>query len=356
MTVKKPGSVPLRRTSVRNQSIECCRVLAAVMVVFIHCLLPGTLGSVMDCLARFAVPFFFVVSGYFAYGTDENGIRRRIGNIVKLNIYSTGFYVFWGIFKRKFIFREGCRQWLLAGLTQNSLARWFLVNENPYGEHLWYLTAVLVCYFALYIYVRWQGGQKDYGPFYIASFVLYTTHLVMSSFMTAIAWGVPFELYRNGLLFGIPMFGLGIFLREYRDRILETYRLSRGKLAAMIFAGAALSLLQWRGTGGVEMPVGTLFEVIALMLLLSSVPRVFREESCLSTMTSRFGELSLVIYVVHPCLMDAYELYLMNRMAALGMTAEAYLRPFVIIMLSIAAGVVWIAVKTLAGKTLAGSR
>lgn len=49
----------------RIQSLECFRLIASMLVVFIHCEGSGEFGSIMNCLARVAVPFFFIVSGYF---------------------------------------------------------------------------------------------------------------------------------------------------------------------------------------------------------------------------------------------------------------------------------------------------
>ena len=47
----------------RNETLECCRILAAVFVVFLHVPFPGLLGKTVNCLARFAVPLFFAISG-----------------------------------------------------------------------------------------------------------------------------------------------------------------------------------------------------------------------------------------------------------------------------------------------------
>lgn len=54
----------------RNQTLECCRILAAVFVVFLHVPFPGTVGKTVNCLARFAVPLFFAISGWFSYGAE----------------------------------------------------------------------------------------------------------------------------------------------------------------------------------------------------------------------------------------------------------------------------------------------
>ncbi len=54
-------------TRVRNSCLDWIKGIACVFVVFMHCEFPGRLGTVVQCISRFCVPFFFMVSGYFAW-------------------------------------------------------------------------------------------------------------------------------------------------------------------------------------------------------------------------------------------------------------------------------------------------
>lgn len=85
----------------RNQAIEWCRLIASVFVVFVHCAFPGKLGEITEGLARFAVPFFFAISGYFCYGATTRMVKRRILGVVKLECVATLWYVLWGSYKGK---------------------------------------------------------------------------------------------------------------------------------------------------------------------------------------------------------------------------------------------------------------
>lgn len=38
-----------------------------MFVVFMHCEFPGILGTAVQAVSRFCVPFFFMVSGYFCF-------------------------------------------------------------------------------------------------------------------------------------------------------------------------------------------------------------------------------------------------------------------------------------------------
>lgn len=121
----------------------------------------------------------------------------------------------------------------------------------------------------------------------------------------------------------------------------------------MIAFGAAFSVVQWQGTGNVEMPVGTLFEVIALVLLLVSVPSEIQRNDMLCRFTSGFGNLSAYIYITHLFWRDIYTKYIRNRLLyALGETVIDYLSPVLVVLISVGTGVVWLILKASAEKVL----
>uniref|UniRef100_UPI003FA49461 acyltransferase family protein n=1 Tax=Enterocloster clostridioformis TaxID=1531 RepID=UPI003FA49461 len=45
--------------------MDCIKGAACIAVVLIHYNFPGYLGIIIKTLSRFAVPFFFGVSGYY---------------------------------------------------------------------------------------------------------------------------------------------------------------------------------------------------------------------------------------------------------------------------------------------------
>lgn len=59
----------------RNKSLDAAKAVAACLVVFIHVSFPGQVGQIIKVLARCAVPFFFMISGYFAI---MKGRQQRI--------------------------------------------------------------------------------------------------------------------------------------------------------------------------------------------------------------------------------------------------------------------------------------
>lgn len=61
----------------KNDCLNVWKGIAAFAVVLIHCTLPGVPGEIIKGIARFAVPLFFLISGYFAYGREDAVLRRR---------------------------------------------------------------------------------------------------------------------------------------------------------------------------------------------------------------------------------------------------------------------------------------
>ena len=324
-----------------NQAIECGRLTASLFVIFIHILFPGDLGQIMDCLSRFAVPFFFVVSGFFACWVGEETLLKRGLRIFRLEMTASLIYFLWGCYRERFFYRNSLWLFLKGTFSERKIAQWIFLNENPIAGHLWYLSAAAVCFGILWLYVRMSGEKTvSYTPLYIVGVCLYGFQIAFGTYAAAIGQEVWNTFYRNGLFFGLPMFLLGIFLREYQQRIKAAFRLTNGKLIVIILVCALLNILQWRGFGRTEMPLATLPETIALMLLLWWNPRVSGNQT-LKKIISKFGRLSLCVYILHPLLYQLYLCYGQRHILAYFPQAEGYMQPLMIGAVSLGMGVLY---------------
>lgn len=337
----------------RMQSIECFRLIASMLVVFIHCESFGKFGMVMNCLARVAVPYFFVVSGFFAYHISERSIQKRFWSVVKLTFFAHLLYLLWDGNMKGIRDLGSLLEWALDKCSTTTLMEILLINRGPVRGFLWYLFAIVSCYAVLWLYVRWAEKEAcDYKPLYITGALLYVFQVVLGSFATASGFEITYRIYRNGLLFGLPMFVLGIFLREHGSKILRVYNLSKGKLLLLVMVGACLSVIQWEGTGQVEMPVGTLLEVIALMLLLTSVPEIAKKTGWISNVISVFGVLSTYVYITHMIWADVYGKYVKEFFLRYGEKAETFFYPFCVIVLTLATGILYLCIRFAANGIL----
>ena len=101
----------------RNKSLDAVKAIAACLVVCIHVSFPGQAGQLVKVLARCAVPFFFMVSGYFCYYQNCNASKRilsKILHIMKPFAVSVVFYFIWECFMKAW---NGERVWTLDKRT-----------------------------------------------------------------------------------------------------------------------------------------------------------------------------------------------------------------------------------------------
>lgn len=332
----------------RNQAIECCRLLAAIGVVFIHVCFPARLGSLVNCLARLSVPFFFAVSGYFSSGADTSSLRKKGISILKFYIGAVILTLSWGIIREAVVLGAFPMDWLLGKLKIGHLIRLlFLQVDFLGGGHLWYLSSMQVCYLLLEWYVRKKGS--NYRCLYRFGCLLLVTYVVVESVVKAASLDVPNYYYRNALLFGIPMFTLGLFLGQNQHKLRTLSVFSQRNLLFLFFLGVVMSTVQWAALGELEMPLGVVLQIFALMLLVTDAPCLVKADSRMGKMISCFGSVSFVVYVTHLIWADIYIFFYSGLFFRLG-GMEPYLRPILVAALSLGTGVIWILAKTAARK------
>ena len=132
----------------KNNTLELLKLFASYMVVFIHVIFSGKIGTVMETLARFAVPFFFLISGFYSYQIPPQKIKKRIRNVLTLIVLAAVSYT---LFNMVLLLSTGDRNDISAYFSQYAdfltLVKLFAFNVPVCSEYLWYL------YAALYVYV-----------------------------------------------------------------------------------------------------------------------------------------------------------------------------------------------------------
>lgn len=68
------------RCVLRNRTFDLFKWAAALFVLLLHVPFPGDVGGTVRMFARWAVPFFFMVSGYFTYGAVQ---RQDAGRLLR---------------------------------------------------------------------------------------------------------------------------------------------------------------------------------------------------------------------------------------------------------------------------------
>ena len=324
----------------RNVAVSALKLIASIFVVFIHAPFPGDFGSFVNCAAKFAVPVFFCISGYYAYRVSADRLVPRLKKMGLLALVGYSLGLIWKCCYMGLVQNKSVQKYLTRLLSAKNLSRIILMEKDPIVGHLWYLSVMLVIYIVFILYTRfWKKPEEiNYKPLYQTAACGFLFFIAFSMKFPGVKLTTSELLHRNSLFFGFPMFALGLFLAEYGDRIVTQYALNGKKAVALIALGLALSLLQWNGIAKTSMPVGMLPVVIVLVLGATRTGR--------SAVTPRGDALcrcaettSMVVYLSHRLIHDIISS--LWKKSALYSNKALY--PLFIVAVSVALGVcVWL--------------
>ncbi|WP_460559938.1 acyltransferase [Halorubrum pallidum] len=302
----------------RIHSVDAMRIVAVVFVVMIHTD-PfqglGTVGNAVNfgikSISRFAVPFFFLTSGYFfAKQTAERDVRecvlRRAGTLGSLYVFGLALAAPTFLVGRSAVAAAGGES---VGPTVGSALREFgdpvelLYYGTSVSEVLWFIPALFVSLFLVAAFA--SAGLKRYAPPVALAF--HVVGILGTSYGAYVH--VPFEV-RDALFFGFFYASLGYAVAE---RGLEPSRERSRPLLVLTCVFAALHLLEFallgyplRGEpfGSYVFPPSYGFATVpwtlALFLFLLSRPSLGA-----NTPLPSWGTYAVGVYVVHPAVLAA---------------------------------------------------
>ncbi|WKL58480.1 acyltransferase [Asticcacaulis sp. ZE23SCel15] len=320
------AAIPKITGSTRLAGIDLFRFLAFVAVLIIHTVSQTegviNINSLAQHASRFAVPFYFIVSGYFFCrfsGPAFEGIKKVIFRIVPV-------YFFWLLIYLVF-FPKGW-PWF-TGIHR--IAE-FLVGGGAIGYHLWFLPT-LASSLVLYLVLRPLGFKVMFA----VAAILFAVGLMFGPYREML--GLPslrikgFHWYtRNGPFFGFLFVVAGAYIATYKARI------GLGAAAALIALGLGLQILEsyllWRFADGTflstDFTVGTALFGVGIFFIALRWPERLTHPWLL-----HMGRLNLWMYCIHMAFIHIlrlwFDIYVPAQMAmvfggALALTiASAYL-------------------------------
>lgn len=210
----------------RIQSVDLFRAIAIIAVISIHSSpfrsdLAGnpeiykTLFISINTLARFGVPFFFVIAGYF-FGIK---IRRGVSPMLVANSVAKRIvllFVFWCLVYLHPLNLDSIVQYGFFGPIKVVFLNLFeLLKEDPVKfflqgskGHLWFLPALLISIYccAFLIIVGWEKGMLPAGV------LLYLFGVLAGAYANT-PLGIEISINtRNGPFFGTIFFATGYYL------------------------------------------------------------------------------------------------------------------------------------------------
>ena len=186
----KAASPPAEKAGSRHAGIDLFRWFAFVAVVCIHTATMSDVSMTAGRLARWAVPFYFIVSGYF--------IGRRFDDLA----------VIWRSAKRIIpLFAVWALVYLYARESWPETAKqWqdLLINGGS-GLHLWYLPSLLSCIAAVALLKRWL----DWPVVLAVAGLVFVAGLLFGSYSGLTDLNQRVWNPRNGPVFGLLFVALG---------------------------------------------------------------------------------------------------------------------------------------------------
>ena len=273
----------------KNSTLELLKLFASYMVVFIHVLFYGQAGIVFDTLARFAVPLFFLISGFYSYQITTKKIRKRILNTFSLLIFATLSYTAFNILT--YILNDNAGEiiyYFRLYKNVDNLVKLLVFNVPISAFHLWYLYALLYVYIIFYILTALRLNEK---VIFIISFLLLLLQVFLGEVLSAVGIVLPTQIVRNFAVTGLPFFGMGLIAKKY-EKQLCTVPDSVIVLSAVI--GVFAAVFSRYAFGKNELYLGSLF-------ILFSIVCVFIKYSAVqypSFVTALEG-CSTYIYIFH---------------------------------------------------------
>lgn len=337
----------------RNRALECLKLLTACCLVLLHIPFQGTLYILSLLLSKYMIPFFLLIAGYFNFNASTAAIRRRFLYILKLNLAASAFYCCLNAFAaaRTGIPMEEYLHWSSVLPRLPDFATLIITHINPMAEHLWYLTAMCLCYAVLWVYTSvWGEKQADYRPLYLVGFLLIFLLIFVGSILPSAGFFVPYSTVRNGWVMGLGFFFTGMFLRQYQEILIQNLHLTSGRLLVVIGACLGIMLMRLRQVPVLDFPPEQAVLAIALMMLCIVHPQLPIRSPWLNRVTLQLSALYTGIYILHPAVGMLYSIFLKDQVLNLLGRWEAYATPLIALALTIVAALALDALKRLVAR------
>ena len=276
--------------------MDLFKLIASFFVVIIHCNFPGSIGVAAKAIARFAVPFFFLCSGYFLYGSDCKKILNKLIRTVKLCFSAVLLYA---------SFRFAC---LLLGNTLSEairhflsifswhvIVKWIVFNVNIFSVHLWYLDAMVYVY-AIHWLIRYFRVSEKF--IFASSFVLLGLHLLIWQILLTRGGTLSDATFivRNFFFDGYPLVGIGMYIRKHREKIPQ---LTLSSMVLLVILGESLAVLSRYFIGNKSVPIGAIITAITLICYSTQSHKIK-----ITSLLQNSAPYSIYIYVLHPIVID----------------------------------------------------
>ncbi len=226
----------------KHDGISLLKGICCIIILFLHVSLPGVIGDAIAIGGEFAVPIFFMITGYFIHKKqDVKWMLRKIKGIIILLALSELVAAVSDLIIECVIHRTNFEYWFLSSnIIQHPIRLIFF--GTAFNGSLWFLYALIYVYFVYILLIKHNLLKNKY--FYIVGPLFYVITVLGRLFFQN-SFSLTDEnvyLFRNFLLPAFPMTLLGSWF-SYKSETIEKISFSRRLLIVLI--GLAIMPLEY---------------------------------------------------------------------------------------------------------------
>lgn len=276
-----------------NQMIEAMRYVCCLVVLCIHCNVPQPVGGLFNKYGRFAVPFFLLISGYYAYNYDlaEKSIKK-FKQIIRVIFVHGLICIVWNCVN-SFFGSGSFISWAYPYFSISTVKELLLFNRAVFVNSTFYYFFMMLY---LYLFCVLIGKCKHIsinGIYYISA-VLYLTGYCIHHFLNK-----PWYFVGNFLFTGIPLFFLGHMLHS-KSRMLVLF--SKYPFVVLCI-GFVTTYFETHLLHGTYMTIGQALVAVALLFIC-----VNNRHKNIGTLSMLGSECSMFVMIYHCQIRDTISL------------------------------------------------
>lgn len=123
--------------------------IACIYVIFIHHRFPMPFNHYILSIGRAAVPFFFMVSGYYFYNEKNEKFKAVVNKVlyfIKLGSAMILIYAFKSIMDETLLNGVSLSYVIIKQLNVKRIVSFLFLNDSPFSGMAWYLFAAAYVY------------------------------------------------------------------------------------------------------------------------------------------------------------------------------------------------------------------
>lgn len=282
----------------RNTWIDFIRFIAMISVFFIHCIFPGQFGIYLRAANSFAVPLFFITSGYFCSFNSVEKLRKKVKTLGSIVLISNIFYMIWDVLYI-YLQDDDVENFLYEILSVKKWIIFFVFNESPLRGHLWFLGSLLYCYIILCAIKILKIDKK-----FNYTWILLGIGLIVQFILTRIAPDKMLIIVRNWFFDGLPFFFMGYYFQDYKEKF-------QGKIPSrmpLIFIIVILVFLAEIHTVGTDRVYYVMTIILSFLLFIMSVEADAKEPLIVKYLSNIYKQYGSVFYIIQVSIIKTYEL------------------------------------------------